>query len=88
MNEEEEKVVLGAAASHLQLMDVFNESSDVAAAEALTNVSLDYVPYERRAETYIVPILFSIIFIVGFIGNGLLIVIFLRHRNMRNVPNS
>ena len=51
------------------------------------NSSLDYVPYEQRIETYLVPVLFTIIFIIGFLGNGALIFIFIKHRTMRNVPN-
>ncbi|XP_058066939.1 neuropeptide CCHamide-1 receptor-like [Anopheles bellator] len=47
-----------------------------------------YTPYELRPETYIVPILFAAIFIVGVLGNGTLIIVFLRHRAMRNVPNT
>ncbi|XP_067002930.1 neuropeptide CCHamide-1 receptor [Anabrus simplex] len=47
-----------------------------------------YTPYHLRPETYIVPVLFAIIFIVGVVGNGALILIFVRHRNMRNVPNT
>ncbi|CAL8116663.1 unnamed protein product [Orchesella dallaii] len=46
-----------------------------------------YVPYSLRPETYIIPVLFAIIFVIGVIGNGTLIVIFLKHRSMRNVPN-
>ena len=46
-----------------------------------------YVPYSDRPETYIVPVLFAIIFIIGVLGNGTLIRIFIEHRNMRNVPN-
>jgi bombesin-like receptor 3 len=52
------------------------------------NATADYVPYEERPETYIVPTLFAIIFIVGVLGNGALILIFARHRRMRNVPNT
>ncbi|XP_008197480.2 gastrin-releasing peptide receptor isoform X1 [Tribolium castaneum] len=47
-----------------------------------------YTPYPERPETYIVPVVFFIIFIVGVLGNGTLVVIFLRHRAMRNVPNT
>lgn len=47
-----------------------------------------YKPYDERPETYIVPFIFSIIFVVGVVGNGTLIVIFIRHRAMRNVPNT
>ncbi|EAA08917.3 AGAP003631-PA [Anopheles gambiae str. PEST] len=55
----------------------------------LDEVSVDdYVPYEQRPETYIVPVVFALIFIVGIVGNGTLVVIFLRHRAMRNIPNT
>lgn len=47
-----------------------------------------YTEYEYRPETYIVPIIFAIIFLVGVIGNGTLIIVFLRHRAMRNIPNT
>lgn len=47
----------------------------------------DYVPYEQRPETYIVPVLFFIIFVIGVLGNGTLIAIFIRHRTMRSIPN-
>jgi len=46
-----------------------------------------YVPYEQRPETYIVPVLFFIIFVIGVLGNGTLIAIFIRHRTMRSIPN-
>jgi hypothetical protein len=48
----------------------------------------EFVQYSLRPETYIVPILFGAIFIIGVIGNGTLIIVFLRHRAMRNVPNT
>ncbi|XP_071439435.1 neuropeptide CCHamide-1 receptor-like [Hetaerina americana] len=48
----------------------------------------EYVPYGQRPETYIVPILFALIFVVGVLGNGTLVLIFLRNRNMRNIPNT
>ena len=47
-----------------------------------------YTPYAERPETYVVPVIFAIIFVVGVLGNGTLVVIFLRHRAMRNVPNT
>ncbi|XP_075214785.1 neuropeptide CCHamide-2 receptor-like isoform X2 [Lycorma delicatula] len=47
-----------------------------------------YVPYSQRPETYIVPVLFALIFLVGALGNGTLVLIFARHRTMRNVPNT
>ncbi|XP_050299028.1 neuropeptide CCHamide-1 receptor [Anthonomus grandis grandis] len=48
----------------------------------------EYIPYEQRPETYFVPVLFLLIFVVGCLGNGTLVVIFLKHRTMRNVPNT
>ncbi|XP_050424286.1 neuropeptide CCHamide-2 receptor-like [Adelges cooleyi] len=56
------------------------------------NVTADtedqYVPYSERPETYIVPVIFAMIFVVGVLGNGTLVLIFVRHRSMRNVPNT
>uniref|UniRef100_A0A182FTD1 G-protein coupled receptors family 1 profile domain-containing protein n=1 Tax=Anopheles albimanus TaxID=7167 RepID=A0A182FTD1_ANOAL len=64
-------------------------SSDTSPFNASTVATeTPYTPYERRPETYIVPILFAAIFIVGVLGNGTLIIVFLRHRAMRNVPNT
>lgn len=55
----------------------------------LENVTVnDYTPYEQRLATYIVPVVFALIFIIGVLGNGCLILIFFRHRTMRNVPNT
>lgn len=47
-----------------------------------------YVPYDQRPETYIVPVVFLIILVVGVTGNGILVLTLLRHANMRNVPNT
>src|SRR6218665_2327388 len=38
-------------------------------------------------ETYVIPTLFAIIFVVGIVGNGTLIFIVLRNRPMRTKPN-
>jgi len=71
----------------------YNGTKNPAGTENPGNTSLGpgidsgYVPYIDRPETYIVPVLFAIIFIIGVLGNGTLILIFLRHRTMRNVPN-
>lgn len=46
-----------------------------------------YVPYESRPETYIVPLLFLLIFVLGTIGNGTVIYIFYQHKSMRTVAN-
>lgn len=48
----------------------------------------EYVPYSSRPETYIVPVVFAMIFVVGVLGNGTLVLVFVRHRSMRNVPNT
>lgn len=52
------------------------------------STEVPYEEYKYRPETYMVPIMFSIIFIVGVVGNGTLIIVFVRHRAMRNVPNT
>ncbi|XP_064099468.1 neuropeptide CCHamide-1 receptor-like [Macrobrachium nipponense] len=49
---------------------------------------LPYFPIEKRPETYIVPIVFFFIFVVGATGNGALVFMFLKYPNMRNVPNT
>lgn len=78
-------------------MDLFNIIDDAnnsyTTASGTTNldpndIPEEYTPYDRRPETYIVPVLFAIIYVVGVLGNGTLVVIFLRHRAMRNVPNT
>uniref|UniRef100_A0A6P7FCC0 Neuropeptide CCHamide-1 receptor-like n=1 Tax=Diabrotica virgifera virgifera TaxID=50390 RepID=A0A6P7FCC0_DIAVI len=45
-------------------------------------------PLETRPETYFVPVIFFVIFVVGVLGNGTLVMIFVRHKHMRNVPNT
>lgn len=54
----------------------------------MSTTEIPYESYELRPETYMVPIIFGFIFIVGVLGNGTLIIVFLRHRAMRNVPNT
>lgn len=49
---------------------------------------VSYKGYQYRPETYIVPIIFGIIFLAGLMGNGMLIAVFIKHRAMRNVPNT
>jgi len=46
-----------------------------------------FTPYALRPETYIVPVVFGIIFFVGLIGNGTLIFIYIKDKTIRNVPN-
>lgn len=72
------------------------ESSNTSMLEYLNNTTIaegnasqvHYVPYEKRLATYIIPLIFAMIFIIGVLGNGCLILIFFRHRAMRNVPNT
>ncbi|KAM7344156.1 CCHamide-2 receptor [Cochliomyia hominivorax] len=47
-----------------------------------------YTPPMQRPETIFITILFLLIFIVGVLGNGTLVIIFFRHRSMRNIPNT
>uniref|UniRef100_A0A1A9V1T8 G-protein coupled receptors family 1 profile domain-containing protein n=1 Tax=Glossina austeni TaxID=7395 RepID=A0A1A9V1T8_GLOAU len=47
-----------------------------------------YTPPSQRSETYVIAVIFILIIIVGVLGNGTLIIIFFRHRSMRNVPNT
>lgn len=47
-----------------------------------------YVKVLDRPETYIVTVIYTLIFIVGVLGNGTLVIIFFRHRSMRNIPNT
>ena len=54
----------------------------------ITEEDPGFIPYDQRPETYVVPTVFSIIFIVGALGNGSLILIFLRHRRTGNIPNT
>lgn len=56
--------------------------------EAMINVSHPYQPYDQRPETYIVPFMFALIFVIGVVGNGTLVAVFVRHKAMRNVPNT
>ncbi|XP_028029274.1 neuropeptide CCHamide-1 receptor-like [Bombyx mandarina] len=56
--------------------------------ETYDNSTEIYQPYYERPETYIVPILFALIFVIGVVGNGTLVAVFVRHKAMRNVPNT
>ena len=47
-----------------------------------------YVSYYERPETFIVPVVFGVIFLVGVVGNACLIWILLRNKDMRSVPNT
>ncbi|CAD0202469.1 unnamed protein product [Chrysodeixis includens] len=64
-------------------MEEYNETYD-----DMANRSESYQPYYERPETYIVPLIFALIFVIGVVGNGTLVAVFVRHKAMRNVPNT
>lgn len=65
-------------------MEYFNAT----ASPDVNATQVPYTPYTERLATYIIPLIFALIFIIGVLGNGCLILIFFRHRAMRNVPNT
>ncbi|CAD7011577.1 neuropeptide CCHamide-1 receptor [Ceratitis capitata] len=66
----------------------FSYDNNLTVTDTAAVTEIPFVPYVMRPETYIVPVLFALIFIVGMLGNGTLIVVFLGVRQMRNVPNT
>ncbi|XP_030245585.1 neuropeptide CCHamide-2 receptor [Drosophila navojoa] len=85
----------GVNLSQLSNSSQLDASSVVTVATAATvgqhNASGEessYVKVLDRPETYIVTVLYTLIFIVGVLGNGTLVIIFFRHRSMRNIPNT
>lgn len=73
----------------LALMTNYTEISDFGNITKNTNDEEEkYTPYSDRPETYIVPIIFLLILLIGLTGNGVLALTILRHTNMRNVPNT
>ncbi|XP_013771906.1 neuropeptide CCHamide-1 receptor-like [Limulus polyphemus] len=70
-------------------MDVDISDSEIPAPN--NNVSFnnsDYVPYNQRTDTYLVPAVFGVIFLFGVIGNGTLIFTFIKNKTMRTTPNT
>jgi len=65
----------------------YENYADMNASGNNTVPSINDYDYAVRPETYIVPALFALIFVIGTIGNGTLVLIFVRHKQMRNVPN-
>lgn len=72
----------------MHVLESCSEETPCHAINTSSSPTEAYIPFENRPETYIVPIIFAVIFLVGVLGNGTLILIFMRHRNMRNVPNT
>lgn len=81
---------------NLSVKDAVKElSTTVAAAYSFEdeydyymNGSDFYRPVSVRIETFVMSAVLGLIFIVGVVGNGTLVAIFLRHRGMRNIPNT
>lgn len=70
-------------------MTNYTDNSDFGNITKNTNDEEEkYTPYSDRPETYIVPIIFLLILLIGLTGNGVLALTILRHTNMRNVPNT
>ncbi|XP_076223922.1 neuropeptide CCHamide-1 receptor-like isoform X2 [Nomia melanderi] len=67
----------------ISVYDVIDQTSVNTEGKA----DVEYTPYENRPETYIVPLVFLLILLIGLTGNGVLALTILRHSNMRNVPN-
>ncbi|XP_031640624.1 neuropeptide CCHamide-1 receptor-like [Contarinia nasturtii] len=65
-----------------------NDTNATAATTPINTEEVSYKGYQYRPETYIVPIIFGIIFLAGLMGNGMLIAVIIKHRAMRNVPNT
>lgn len=73
------------------MLDKMTNDTAVAAGSHGPNPDEDtdgYIDYSDRLETYIVPVVFGLIFLVGVVGNGCLIYILCRHKTMRSVPNT
>ncbi|KAE8751607.1 CCHamide Receptor [Frankliniella occidentalis] len=71
-------------------MELMEVQELLAANASIHNASLlaeAEIPYSERPETYFVPVLFSLIFVTGVLGNGTLICMFVSDRKMRNEPN-
>src|SRR6218665_3942306 len=51
------------------------------------NSTTEFSIWQHYPETYVVPALFAIIFVIGLVGNATLIFIVLRNRKMRTKPN-
>lgn len=69
-------------------VNYINDINATVAMNSNNTEEVHYEGYQYRPETYIVPIIFGIIFLAGLMGNGMLIAVFVKHRTMRNVPNT
>ncbi|XP_076060764.1 uncharacterized protein LOC143036836 [Oratosquilla oratoria] len=63
-------------------LDIFN-GSFYDQFDNQSKIEEDSVPYTYRPETYIIPAVFFLIFVTGAVGNGALIFMFARYRQLR-----
>lgn len=88
------QLVTDSGFKNLTVKDIVKELSTLAAAYTLEDDypedgnGSEYRPVSARVETFVMSAVLGLIFIVGVLGNGTLIAIFLRHRGMRNIPNT
>lgn len=75
---------LSAVMASSLVVDIMNVNQS-ALMNAMNNET--YIPYESRPETYVVPIIFLFIFVLGVLGNGTVVYIFYQHKSMRTVAN-
>lgn len=76
-----------STANPLQAATPYDDVSVVTNTTGLDSNDTQHVPYPMRPETYVVPVVFGLIFLLGIVGNGTLIFIVLKNKCMRNVPN-
>ncbi|XP_053629937.1 neuropeptide CCHamide-1 receptor [Cherax quadricarinatus] len=81
--------------THPMTHDEFEDDEDAwyvnateAATEEVGRNLTEYTPYSQRPETYLVPIVFALIFVTGVVGNGALIFMFVKHPKLRSTPNT
>lgn len=69
--------------------DMSNDSITSVLPASESGFDGDYVAYNERPETYIVPVALGIIFLIGVVGNGCLIWIFCSQASVRSsIPNT
>ncbi|XP_026471568.1 neuropeptide CCHamide-1 receptor [Ctenocephalides felis] len=74
--------------SDILFNNTFGVNDNFTIVQNLSSGPHAYTPFSERPETYIVPVVFALIFVAGVLGNGTLVIVFLRHRAMRNIPNT
>ena len=75
---------LGADGMFLSTLNLTGTDSGQAGGDG---TDIPFKMLSNHPEAFVVPIIFTLIFIIGMIGNGTLIFTVLRNKNMRNTPN-